>query len=103
MAEPKPANPKGANGEKLAEATTGFMKIHVIPAITKKTSGANFSKVKTSLTLPAAFIPTMLVNARKATNTTLTKLCVTTFMFGTKNIRYLAVSYTHLRAHETDS
>ena len=74
MAEPKPANPNGANGEKLAAATLGLKAIQPKTATTKKTSGASLSNVKMSLTLPAALTPTMFVTARKATNTTLTRL-----------------------------
>ena len=89
IAEPKPANPNGANGEKLAKATLGLIIIQLNPAMTKKTSGAILSNVKASLTLPAALTPIMLVTARKATNNTLIKLSVTMSRLGTKNIRYL--------------
>ena len=67
MADPKLANPSGANGEKFADTLLGLKTIQTNPATTKKTSGASFAMVKTSLTLPAALTPTMFVTARKAT------------------------------------
>ena len=87
-AVPKFAKPKGEKGAKFAAAEAGLKAIQVIPATAKKISGASLAIVSTSLVLPAALTPTMLVKARNVMNSAFTRISNGKPRLGKKNSRY---------------